>query len=195
MKDFLLIISGLAVIAAGALWLVFWREAPPRSGGVACTTEAKLCPDGSAVGRTGPNCEFAACPAPIATTTSPTATSTTATTTGGSGAGGSILPYDSGVRGAVSLGPTCPVERNPPDPACADKPFATSITVRRAGRATPFVIGNSDAEGAFHFALPPGSYVLTAGTSAVLPRCAAVTVVVEPSAYTTATISCDTGIR
>lgn len=28
----------------------------------ACTEEAKLCPDGSAVGRTGPNCEFAACP-------------------------------------------------------------------------------------------------------------------------------------
>lgn len=31
-------------------------------GGVACTMEAKLCPDGSAVGRTGPNCEFAPCP-------------------------------------------------------------------------------------------------------------------------------------
>jgi len=29
----------------------------------ACTMEAKLCPDGSAVGRTGPNCEFAQCPA------------------------------------------------------------------------------------------------------------------------------------
>ncbi len=28
----------------------------------ACTQEAKVCPDGSAVGRTGPNCEFAACP-------------------------------------------------------------------------------------------------------------------------------------
>lgn len=28
----------------------------------ACTMEAKICPDGSAVGRTGPNCEFAACP-------------------------------------------------------------------------------------------------------------------------------------
>lgn len=27
-----------------------------------CTLEAKLCPDGSSVGRTGPNCEFAACP-------------------------------------------------------------------------------------------------------------------------------------
>lgn len=28
----------------------------------ACTREAKICPDGSAVGRTGPNCEFAPCP-------------------------------------------------------------------------------------------------------------------------------------
>lgn len=30
--------------------------------GRACTMEAKLCPDGSAVGRTGPNCEFSPCP-------------------------------------------------------------------------------------------------------------------------------------
>ena len=43
----------------------------PSSGGtqnqdqqpVVCTVEAKICPDGSAVGRVGPNCEFAACPA------------------------------------------------------------------------------------------------------------------------------------
>ncbi|MEK7463142.1 MAG: hypothetical protein AAB621_02160 [Patescibacteria group bacterium] len=28
---------------------------------VACTQEAKICPDGSSVGRTGPNCEFAEC--------------------------------------------------------------------------------------------------------------------------------------
>ena len=27
-----------------------------------CTQEAQLCPDGSSVGRTGPNCEFAECP-------------------------------------------------------------------------------------------------------------------------------------
>jgi hypothetical protein len=38
--------------------------APPEpTGGVACTKEAKICPDGSSVGRTGPNCEFAECPA------------------------------------------------------------------------------------------------------------------------------------
>ena len=33
-------------------------------GNTACTLEAKICPDGSSVGRTGPNCEFAPCPTP-----------------------------------------------------------------------------------------------------------------------------------
>ncbi len=40
-------------------------ENVPREGWnkpVACTEEAKVCPDGSAVGRVGPNCEFAPCP-------------------------------------------------------------------------------------------------------------------------------------
>ena len=35
---------------------------------VACTMEAKICPDGSAVGRTGPNCEFSPCPISAAAT-------------------------------------------------------------------------------------------------------------------------------
>ncbi len=35
---------------------------PPTNQPTACTMEAKLCPDGSAVGRSGPNCEFAPCP-------------------------------------------------------------------------------------------------------------------------------------
>lgn len=39
--------------------------------------------------------------------------------------GAGILPYNSGVRGAVVLGPTCPAERIPPDPTCAPKPYAT----------------------------------------------------------------------
>lgn len=33
----------------------------------ACTQDAKICPDGTGVGRTGPNCEFAPCPAKSAT--------------------------------------------------------------------------------------------------------------------------------
>jgi hypothetical protein len=38
--------------------------APGTPDGQACTMEAKVCPDGSSVGRTGPNCEFAPCPGP-----------------------------------------------------------------------------------------------------------------------------------
>lgn len=35
----------------------------PTTGSVACTLEAKICPDGkTSVGRVGPNCEFAPCP-------------------------------------------------------------------------------------------------------------------------------------
>jgi hypothetical protein len=29
---------------------------------IACTMEAKICPDGTSVGRSGPKCEFAPCP-------------------------------------------------------------------------------------------------------------------------------------
>lgn len=35
---------------------------------VACTMDVKICPDGSAVGRVGPNCEFAQCPTEGTTT-------------------------------------------------------------------------------------------------------------------------------
>lgn len=34
----------------------------PSPAPVACTLDAKICPDGSTVGRQGPNCEFAPCP-------------------------------------------------------------------------------------------------------------------------------------
>ncbi len=46
----------------------FTSLATPKTEPVACTMEARLCPDGvNYVSRTGPNCEFAACP----TTTKP----------------------------------------------------------------------------------------------------------------------------
>ncbi len=37
-------------------------KADDNKGEFACTMEAKICPDGSSVGRTGPNCEFEKCP-------------------------------------------------------------------------------------------------------------------------------------
>jgi hypothetical protein len=48
----------IVIILAG--FFLFSKQ--KDAGQVACTMEAKLCPDGSYVGRAGPSCEFAACP-------------------------------------------------------------------------------------------------------------------------------------
>lgn len=61
----LAILIGIILIGAGS-FLVFKKEHMTQ---VACTKEAKLCSDGSAVGRTGPQCEFAPCPEIKATQT------------------------------------------------------------------------------------------------------------------------------
>lgn len=50
----------LVILAIGAAACSLLNKEQPKK--VACTEEAKICPDGSAVGRTGPNCEFAQCP-------------------------------------------------------------------------------------------------------------------------------------
>ncbi|MEK6891936.1 MAG: hypothetical protein AABX25_02000 [Nanoarchaeota archaeon] len=53
MKKLILVLSLVSVL---------FLLACTQNSSVACTEEAKICPDGSAVGRTGPNCEFAPCP-------------------------------------------------------------------------------------------------------------------------------------
>lgn len=51
-------------IAGGVLSYVVFNDGIGEIGGpTACTADAKLCPDGSYVGRSGPNCSFAPCPA------------------------------------------------------------------------------------------------------------------------------------
>lgn len=50
----------IAIVILVSVVLISKYSAPIEQ--IACTMEAKLCPDGSAVGRIGPNCEFAECP-------------------------------------------------------------------------------------------------------------------------------------
>jgi len=59
-RKILLII--VTLILLGGIVLLVWQKYSSEPSPVACTLEAKLCPDGSAVGRTGPKCEFAECP-------------------------------------------------------------------------------------------------------------------------------------
>lgn len=59
-----------AVVFGGYLTLANWQNLWPfesKPEQIACTKEAMFCPDGTAVGRTGPNCEFAECPVSMLT--------------------------------------------------------------------------------------------------------------------------------
>lgn len=63
------LIAGSLVIAAFAFAGFLWKAALPDVqaqvvSDVACTMDAKICPDGSYVGRVPPSCQFAACPTP-----------------------------------------------------------------------------------------------------------------------------------
>ncbi len=106
-----------------------------------------------------------------------------------------VLPYDSGIRGSVLLGPVCPVEQNPPAPQCAERPYSTLVVVfRTSDPVHAIAFAQSNASGTWSVALPPGSYVLGAGESAS-PQCDHPNVTVTAGAYASATVRCDTGIR
>lgn len=137
---------------------------------VICTMEAKLCPDGSSVGRVPPTCEFAPCP---------------------------TIKNEGTVSGKVTLSPTCPVERIPPDPQCAPKPYATQIYVleRYSPAAAAYKVIQSAADGTYSVTLPAGDYTLRPIGGQVLPRCESQDVTVKAGENLTVDLSCDSGIR
>jgi hypothetical protein len=57
----LFFIFAIIIIAVVIAKESFWKKTENYEP-VACTMDAKMCPDGSYVGRTGPKCEFQACP-------------------------------------------------------------------------------------------------------------------------------------
>lgn len=62
------LIIGTIVVAILTLVGLFWyfqnlkQRRENLQLGIACTMDAKICSDGTAVGRSGPNCDFAPCP-------------------------------------------------------------------------------------------------------------------------------------
>ena len=168
----LILILSVVLIGVG---LVFWRSgmsgsAPKVNPPVACTAEAKICPDGSAVGRTGPLCEFSACP-------------------------NVTNPANAVVSGSVTLSPVCPVERMPPDPQCAPKPFVTQIKVLDTNGSILIKTIQSLNDGSFTLTLPYGNYTFQAAGENPLPRCSPITLSVQTPTVNKVSISCDTGIR
>lgn len=269
MQKTYILISILVVV--GVSVIVLMNTVNKNSEPIACTMEAKLCPDGTAVGRMGPNCEFTACPE-ITTVPTPT-TGDIVLGLGQKGKVGDLeitmnsvvqdsrcpvevqciwagevkvnvtllsklkieskvissidKPYsfdgysisitdvtrgeyratfhverevkkisasNGTISGRVTLSPICPVERVPPEPQCAPKPYQTKVEVfsSESGKLVKSIQSGSD--GIFSVTLPLGFYKIEAGTDTVHPSCAPVAIHLQ-TVTTTVDISCDTGIR
>ncbi|MEO8436834.1 MAG: carboxypeptidase-like regulatory domain-containing protein [Chloroflexota bacterium] len=66
----------------------------------------------------------------------------------------------SSIGGTATAGPVCPVEKNPPDPACAPRPVPGAVLVIRNAAGTELRRVTTAADGTFVVDLPAGGYVV-----------------------------------
>jgi len=97
-----------------------------------------------------------------------------------------------GIRGLVTLGPTCPVQR---EGESCERPFAAVLYLRRIGSDGPPHVVRSGADGRFRVALKIGRYRLTPRNAAPYPHAEPQTVVVRAGRFTVVSVAYDTGIR
>ncbi|MDP9271777.1 MAG: carboxypeptidase-like regulatory domain-containing protein [Chloroflexota bacterium] len=64
------------------------------------------------------------------------------------------------VSGRVTAGPICPVEQQPPDPACAARPVAGAVLLVQDAAGREVARATSAANGSFSVTLEPGAYRL-----------------------------------
>lgn len=174
----------IAVIAIGGYFVLNTKiaVAPTPSPAIspsqsstdyACTQEAKLCPDGSYVSRTGPNCEFAPCP---------------------------TEKISSGITGTVMIGPICPVQ-SINNPSCDDKPYQGKFIVKTFdGTAGKNAIGpevarfSTDTNGKYSVNVPSGDFIIVPVARVGIGQQIEY-VTIRPNEFKTFDFSLDTGIR
>ena len=162
------IVLAIIIAAGAAIWWFGINKSPEEP--IYCTMEAKLCPDGSAVGRTGPNCEFAACPEVTA----------------------------GFLKGKVTIGPLCPVERIPPDPNCQPTEAtykAWQIAVYTLDKKTKLAQIEPNLDGSYQVILSAGTYLIDFEQSHAFARSLPTTVIITKDETTVLNIDIDTGIR
>jgi hypothetical protein len=96
----------------------------------------------------------------------------------------------------LTAGPTCPVEQDPPDPNCADRPVVNAEVVLRDPRGAEVARGVSDGQGLVVFRVPGGSYYVDpAPVDGVMGQAAPVAFAAVGGSSAMLTLTYDTGIR
>ncbi len=183
----------------------------------ACREDTRICPDGTVVGRTGPDCEFACperggSPLPAAEPKECTAEARLCpdgTAVGRSGPNCEFTPCpgapdndggsednESGIRGTATLGPNCPVMRDDAEwqEHCKDRPFQGTLIIREGSTLREATRVQTDPDGGFKVRLRPGHYTIVTGGDTSYPRCDT-EVDVEPGKFKKVGVQCDTGMR
>lgn len=109
---------------------------------------------------------------------------------------GTGVTTGTGIHITTAAGPVCPVEKFPPDPACAPKPVPNaSILIADASGHQQATV-TTDASGQAAAELPPGMYTVTAqGAAGFMRGPEPQQVTVEDGHVTEVTLTYDTGIR
>lgn len=177
-----ILISIIGVTIAGVLvYFSLPKQETPNekiNESVFCTMEAKQCPDGSYVGRTGLKCEFTPCPDFKEKSTS-------------------TLESPGFLKGNITIGPICPVERidNPckptPEMYAARKIFVYNQTKTLLVKE---IIPGPD--GGYKVDLAPGAYVIDVEHFGIgSARGAPAQIKIESGKTINLDIDIDTGIR
>lgn len=113
------------------------------------------------------------------------------------------LTYNQGgtgyLEGKITIGPLCPVERNPPDPNClptAETYKAWPIAVWTPGKIILAAQIETGISGTYKIALPAGSYVVDLERQSVIgARNLPANIDIRSGQTTVLDINIDTGIR
>ncbi len=111
-----------------------------------------------------------------------------------------VLPGEAGagtgISGHAMAGPVCPVETNPPDPACAPRPVVDAEIVVRDETGAQVGATRSAVDGTFTIELAPGHYVVEGRpVEGLMGTPAPAEVVVAAGGLTDLELAYDTGIR
>jgi hypothetical protein len=108
------------------------------------------------------------------------------------GTSGAASPAQTGVRGLVLYGPTCPVQRVG---TTCERPYRAWITVRHFPSETLVTRVRSAADGRFTILVVAGRYRLVPRSGRPYPRAVAQVVTVRRGRLSSVTIRFDSGIR